>query len=188
MKPATMKAKGRDTENRVVAWLRDHGVTHAERRRLAGTADQGDITGWPGVCVEIKSAAALRVPEWMAQLAAEMDHAQASTGAVIARPKGNPDVDDWWVIMSTGAWIELMTAAGWVEAPSRRELSAADAEYLDADMEAVRRAATALRELAAIDPALADEFRTGAAHLTTDELHRFAAAIEAHNAAVRGDT
>lgn len=117
MKPSTAKAKGRDTENRVVAWLRDHGVVNAERRRLNGSADQGDITGWPGVCLEVKSAATLRIPEWMAELDVEMDHAHAATGAVIARPRGKPDVDDWWVIMPPTLWIDLMRAAGWVDTP-----------------------------------------------------------------------
>lgn len=184
MKPGTAKTKGRDTENLVVEWLRAHGVTHAERRRLTGSADQGDITGWPGVCIEVKSAAALRVPEWLAELAVEVDHSGAETGAVIARPKGKPDVDDWWVILPTGAWLDLMRAAGWI-AEHRDPLTEADKAYLAADMTAVARVSAALRELDTIDPTLAAEFRAGVSDMDIDDLHRFADAIEAHNNAHR---
>ena len=34
MKPSTAKTKGRETENAFVAFLRSHGIEHAERRRL----------------------------------------------------------------------------------------------------------------------------------------------------------
>jgi hypothetical protein len=56
VKPGTAKAKGRDTENSCVEYLKAWGVLHAERRRLTGSKDCGDITGWPGVCVLIREA------------------------------------------------------------------------------------------------------------------------------------
>ena len=39
------KAKGREAENAVVEFLRARGYRGAERRRLSGDADKGDIAG-----------------------------------------------------------------------------------------------------------------------------------------------
>ena len=114
MKPATAKAKGRQTESMLVDWLRANGVPHAERRRLTGAHDQGDITGWPGVCVEVKSGARLDIAGWIDELAAEIRHAQAETGFVAVRPRGRPAVDDWWAVLPLPALVELMRQAGWM--------------------------------------------------------------------------
>ena len=113
MKPGTAKAKGRDTENRLVAHLRTHGWPHAERRRLTGAADQGDITGIPGVCVEVKSGARLDIAGWLDELYDEMDNAHASTGFVAVRPKGRPDPADWYAVLPLPLMLELLKEAGW---------------------------------------------------------------------------
>ena len=112
MKPSTAKTKGRETENAFVAFLRSHGIEHAERRRLTGSADQGDITGWPGVCVEIKSGATLAIPKWLAELDAETRNAHADIGFVAVRPKGKPDPKDWFVILRPESLMDLMAEAG----------------------------------------------------------------------------
>ena len=112
MKPSTAKTKGRETENAFVQFLRSHGVPHAERRRLTGSADQGDITGWPGVCVEIKSGAQLAIPKWLAELDAETRNAHADIGFVVVRPKGKPDPADWFVILRPESLMDLMKEAG----------------------------------------------------------------------------
>ena len=113
MKPATAKAKGRDTENRAVEWLRENGWPYAERRRLTGQDDQGDIAGMPGICVEVKSAAAWTPMRWLAELEVEVANAGAEVGFVLARPKGRPNPDDWAVITTPAQIVELLTAAGW---------------------------------------------------------------------------
>ena len=112
MKPSTAKVKGRETEAAFVRFLRSHGVPHAERRRLTGSADQGDITGWPGVCVEIKSGATLAIPKWLAELDAETRNAHADIGFVAVRPKGKPDPKDWFVILRPESLMDLMAEAG----------------------------------------------------------------------------
>lgn len=111
MKPATAKAKGRETEAALVAWLRANGVPHAERRRLTGRDDQGDIAGWPWVCVEIKSGARVDVAGWLAELAAEKANAIADIGFVAVRPKGKPDPAGWWAVMPLPELVELIAAA-----------------------------------------------------------------------------
>lgn len=113
MKPSTAKAKGRATENLLVDWLRTHGVPHAERRRLTGSADQGDITGWPGICVEVKSGAKLDIAGWLAELAAEVRNSGATHGFVAVRPKGKPDPEDWFAVLPLPELVRLFAEAGW---------------------------------------------------------------------------
>jgi hypothetical protein len=120
MKPSTAKAKGRETENLLVEFLRQHGVPHAERRRLTGSADQGDITGWPGVCVEIKSGARVAIPQWLSELAAEKRNSAARVGFVAVRPKGTPDPDGWYVVLPLPELMDLLEEAGWTRTSTVR--------------------------------------------------------------------
>jgi hypothetical protein len=118
MKPATAKSKGRETEQRLVQYLQEHGVPYAERRRLTGSADRGDITGWPGVCVEVKSGARVDISRWLSELKAEKANANAKLGFVAVRPKGLPDPTDWYVVLPLSEMMTLVEDAGWT---SKRE-------------------------------------------------------------------
>ena len=113
MKPATAKAKGRMVENAAVEWLRAQGWVNAERRRLNGTLDQGDITGIPGICIEIKSAAAWRPVQWLRETTVETGNANADIGFCMARPKGGTNVDDWVVMLTPATLLKLLEQAGW---------------------------------------------------------------------------
>ena len=112
MKPATAKAKGRETENQAVAWLREHGWVNAERRRLTGAEDQGDVTGAPGLCIEVKSAAAWKPVQWLRETTVETVNARADLGFVMARPKGGVNVDDWVILMTPATLFQLLGEAG----------------------------------------------------------------------------
>lgn len=114
MKPGTAKAKGRQTENALVEWLRANGVPHAERRRLAGVEDKGDIAGWPRVCVEVKSGARIDIAGWLDELAKEIANAGADRGFVAVRPKGKPQPDDWFAVLPLPALLELLDEAGYL--------------------------------------------------------------------------
>ena len=113
MKPSTAKAKGRETENAFVGFLQENGVTNAERRRLTGSKDQGDITGWPGVCVEVKSGAKLDIARWIRELDAEITNSQADIGFIAVRPKGKPDPREWFVVLTAPDLMRLMNDAEW---------------------------------------------------------------------------
>lgn len=110
MKISTIKAKGRETENLLVEYLESFGL-EVERRRLTGAADQGDIAGWKNVCVEVKSGAKLDIPGWMRELEAEIINSKAKTGFLAIRPKGKPNPKDWFIVMSTDRFMELMKKA-----------------------------------------------------------------------------
>lgn len=114
MKPSTAKAKGRATENQAVEWLREQGWAHAERRRLAGVEDQGDVTGIPGICIEVKSAAQWKPVQWLRECSVETQHANAALGFVMARPKGGTNVDDWVIMLTPQTLMLLLDDAGWV--------------------------------------------------------------------------
>lgn len=121
MKPSTAKAKGRETENMFVAWLHAFGVKAAERRRLNGVLDKGDIAGWydnsgeRSVCIEVKSGAQLSLPKWISELRAEMLNSKADAGFIAIRPKGKPDVQDWFAVLPMPEMMQLMYEAGYLE-------------------------------------------------------------------------
>lgn len=133
MKPASAKAKGRNAENAVVEYLRANGVPYAERRRQTGAKDQGDITGWPGVCIEVKAASKLDLPGWLRQLDAEMANSRAEVGFVIAKPNGKGDPADWYAILRPAVLLELMRDAGWMPLDTPRLAAVADVVELHPD-------------------------------------------------------
>ena len=108
VKPSTAKAKGRDTENLWVEWLRSHGWPDAERRRLNSNTDLGDIAGVPDTTIEVKSAATWLPVQGLRELDAEMVNTGDRHGYVIARPKGKPDPDDWVVMMRPAHLLKLL--------------------------------------------------------------------------------
>jgi hypothetical protein len=114
MKPTTAKSKGRETENIWVDYLKTWGLANVERRRLMGSYDQGDVSGWPRVCSEVKSGAKLNIMGWLRELDAEIVNSQSETGYIVVRPKGFPKPEDWFVVMRTDAFMELMKKAGYL--------------------------------------------------------------------------
>ena len=111
MKPSTAKAKGRETENQAVEWLR-YWWPNAERRRLQGVEDKGDIAGVPGMCIEVKSAAQWKPVQWLRETMVEKANADEEIGFCMARPKGGTDVNDWVILMTPGQLIDLLDEAG----------------------------------------------------------------------------
>ena len=119
--PQYSKAKGRGAENAVVAYLRVNGYPHAERRRLAGSADRGDIAGVPFRVVEVKDEKATNLAGWLTELAAEMANDGAASGAVVRKRRGYPydptrpetvdNVGEWYAVLPlrllVAMWREL---------------------------------------------------------------------------------
>lgn len=99
------KAIGTRAETAVVRMLREHGFPHAERRALHGVTDLGDITGIPGVVIEVKggdaakSASDKQVTDWLAEAEIERANAKAAVAVlVMQRTRSNPR--DWWAVVS----------------------------------------------------------------------------------------
>lgn len=100
------RAKGTAAETAVVRYLQAQGFIHVERRALHGTQDKGDITGLPGVVIEVKNHAKLDLAGWLKELEQEMVNAKADFGFVVAKKRGTTDPGEWYVVMPLKVLIE----------------------------------------------------------------------------------
>ena len=101
------KAKGSAAERAVVAYLKQW-YPYADRRLAGATLDKGDISGIPGVTIEIKNHSRIDLAGWIAELETEMANDKAWTGTVIHKRKGKSDVGQWYATMPVRVWIELL--------------------------------------------------------------------------------
>jgi hypothetical protein len=117
MKPGTAKAKGRDTENDCVNFLLQWWPD-AERKRLKGEKDEGDVTGIGYRVIEVKSGGVLAVPQWFRELKAERENLRERValvpelvplppGMIAVRPSGKPNPEDWWAMLPLRDLCEL---------------------------------------------------------------------------------
>jgi hypothetical protein len=112
------KAKGRQTEQAVVDWLRQRGYA-AERRRLTGTEDVGDIGGIPGLVVEVKHGGLRDAPGGLAELATETANADKRwpadaphLGFLVCKKKGTKNPEAWYCLMPLAQVVSLLDSAG----------------------------------------------------------------------------
>jgi hypothetical protein len=93
---------GTYAETAVASYLTFHGWRYAERRSLKGTQDKGDITGIPGLCIEVKYAnSGLKLAAWLTETGIERINANADYGVLVVKPKGLGvrRVDSWYAVM-----------------------------------------------------------------------------------------
>lgn len=107
MKLASAKKKGREWESAIVGYLRDHGFKYAERRRLSGLLDQGDITGVPGVMIEAKSEAAPSVGTYMAEVDRQTRNAAATIGVAWVKRPGRQNPGQGVVLTRASTLVNL---------------------------------------------------------------------------------
>lgn len=88
------KARGTDTETKVVRYLAENGFPGAERRALKGSLDQGDAAGIEGVCIEVKGDRSNKVSAWKAETVKEAGHAGAGMYLLVVRVDYKP-VERW---------------------------------------------------------------------------------------------
>ena len=98
--------RGLTAERDVAKWLRCHGFPHAERSVKTGmttadraVADEGDLTGTPGLVWQVKCVAREDITGWMAETEQQRLAADANVGILIQRRAGKSDPGRWW------AWI-----------------------------------------------------------------------------------
>ena len=104
------KAKGSNAERAVVAWLKQW-FPYVDRRLAGATLDKGDVSGIPGVTIEIKNQATMKLSEWVKELETEMSNDGAWTGVVIHKKKGTTDVGQWYATMPASVWVDLLSRA-----------------------------------------------------------------------------
>lgn len=103
---------GTATATAVVKYLRTHGWPHAERRALTGAQDQGDITGTPGICWEVKGGKTAEqagdglIADWLDETETERRHAGADIGILITKRKG-------YSAIRAASWIAHLDLTTW---------------------------------------------------------------------------
>ena len=102
------KAKGSGAERDVVKYLKENGFQYADRRLAGATLDKGDISGIPGVTIEIKNHAKMDLAGWTEELIVEMTNDNAWTGVVVHKRKGKGNPGDWYATMPVQVWVDLL--------------------------------------------------------------------------------
>jgi len=107
------KRKGTAAETAVVSFLQSAGFPYAERLALQGGKDRGDITGIPGIVVEVKNEAEYALSSWLQECRVEVENAKADFGFVAAKPRGvgTTRTDQWYAIMNHHPFRELFHQA-----------------------------------------------------------------------------
>ena len=101
------RRKGTSWESDVVRYLNDHGFPYAERRALYGANDRGDITGIPGVMLECKSVKSVELAEFVDQVVAQTDNAEADIGAAVIKRRMRP-AKDGYVVMTLEQFTTML--------------------------------------------------------------------------------
>lgn len=115
------RAKGTAAESAVVAYLREQGAVHAERRALAGAHDRGDIAGLPGVCIEVKDHQHISLAEFVDEAVTEGVNAHADVALAWIKRRGKGSPADWYVAMTGAQAVALLRAAGYIPDTTRQD-------------------------------------------------------------------
>lgn len=105
------KAKGSGAERDVVKYLKEEGFQYADRRLAGATLDKGDVSGIPGVTIEIKNHAKMDLAGWTEELLTEMSNDGAWTGVVWHKRRGRGKPADWYCTMPGYVWVALLKKA-----------------------------------------------------------------------------
>ncbi len=106
------KVRGMATQRIVADDLRSSLWPYVES---TGAGRQGaDLTGTPGVCIEIKARRALDLPGWLAQ-AQRNALLGGGLAVLIVRPDGYGEakLSQWPVVLRYEDWRRLMASAGY---------------------------------------------------------------------------
>jgi hypothetical protein len=110
---ASAKKAGTSWETEIVRALTAHGWPHAERRRLAGAQDKGDIAGIAGVCIEAKNTNRLDLAGAVDEARREGDNANARLAVAWIKRKGKASAEDGYVVMDGATFMRFMEEAGY---------------------------------------------------------------------------
>jgi hypothetical protein len=102
------KIKGTYMETRAVNHLIARGFKYAERRALQGTNDRGDVSGIPGVVIEVKNQKQMDLAGWIDETLAEQKNAGASV-AFCVFPRRNRSIGQAYVVMTFDQAISLIS-------------------------------------------------------------------------------
>lgn len=100
--------RGRQSEAIVADYLRYHGFPHAER--VAASLKGADVTGTPGIAIEVKSRTNLDLGAWMKQAAK-----REGLPLLVVRLNGSgpSNIENWPTVLPLGLGVELLRQAGY---------------------------------------------------------------------------
>jgi hypothetical protein len=101
------KVIGTAGESAIIRFLKVSGFPHAERRALAGAADMGDVTGIPGICIEVKAGEVAKglhpslVSQWLRETEIERLNSNSDIGLLVVQRRGFgiTRAGYWWTIL-----------------------------------------------------------------------------------------
>ena len=102
----SQQQKGRAGELELSRLLRESGY-NVQPGRAQSYGDVPDVSGLPGIHVEVKRVERLNVPEAMKQAVRDAERFQDGAAAVFHRRNREP----WLVTMQLPDWLELYSAA-----------------------------------------------------------------------------
>lgn len=110
------KRIGTPVETAVARYFQAHGFPHCERRALSGVEDKGDLTGIPGLCVEIKGGKAAenasdgQIQAWLDETETERMNARADIGILAVKRKGVGlnRAGEFWAVVDGGVFADLI--------------------------------------------------------------------------------
>lgn len=100
-----MKSMGTAHETAIKDWLRLNGWPYAERKTLAGAADEGDLRLSERVPFVIEAKTAKSTTDkaalgtFVKELKAEVSNSGAESGAVVLKKRGTTDVGEYYAIL-----------------------------------------------------------------------------------------
>ena len=110
---ASAKAAGRSWESAIVTALIAAGWPHAERRRLAGSKDRGDVAGVPGVVIEAKNTKAINLAAALDEATAEAINDNAPIAVAWIKRRGKASAEDGYAVVSGATFMQLLKEAGY---------------------------------------------------------------------------
>ena len=111
---------GTMTATAVARYFAANGFPHCERRVQKGRYDEGDLTGIPGICVEVKGGNAARnasdglIESWLDETETERRNANADIGVLVVARKGigAANAGRWWAVMRLGDVADWLGNSG----------------------------------------------------------------------------
>lgn len=107
------KKAGTSWETAIVKALIDGGWVHAERRRLSGSRDRGDIAGVPGVVIEAKNTKAIDLAGAVNEAITEGVNANAAVAVAWIKRRGYSNANGGYVVMDGRQFMQLLKEAGY---------------------------------------------------------------------------
>jgi hypothetical protein len=105
------KHRGYATQRVVADWFAEHGWPYAES---TGAGREGsDITGMPGIDIEVKASSRFSPLAWLKQMRDRGDDRTVSIGVWRADGTGPATVANWPVITDVQTITALLTQSAW---------------------------------------------------------------------------